>query len=131
MIGLQILAPGVGTTLEAYAMGPARYGYAVEKLTTTIRYLATGPGDARQRLARAFLIFHTLGEEDFPPEARARWNWVKQQLTKFGPLMHPDGTVWRGSVEHTMSRIRKKTGAKIAEAIYDLYWEVSGNREYF
>ena len=108
-----------------------RYSYAVEKLTTTLECLAIHQGDARERLTAAFPIFFTLREDDFPPEYRKEWCWVIRELTKFGPLLDYKGEVWRGSVENTMRRIQKKTGSKIAKKIYELYWVVSENRQYF
>ena len=112
-------------------MGPDPYSYAVEKLTTTLECLATHPGDVRERLTSAFPTFCTLTKDDFPPEYQKKWEWVQKELTKFGPLRDCKGEVWRGSVENTMKRVRKKTGAKIAKTIYELYWAVSENQQYF
>jgi len=53
-----------------------------------------------------------------------------KELTKFGPLLDYKGEPWRGSVENTMKKVRNRTGVKIAEAIYDLYWSLSENTEY-
>ncbi|MCK4913035.1 MAG: hypothetical protein KAS69_00365 [Planctomycetes bacterium] len=112
-------------------MEQKRYNYAVEKLTTTLKCLATHPGDVRKRLKAASLIFCVLREGDFPPEHRNEWRWVKNELTKFGPLLNDKGEIWQGSIENTMYRIRKKTGSKIAKKIYELYWVVSENQQYF
>jgi len=107
-----------------------RHAYAVEKLATAIRCLATHPGDVRERLIAAHLCFHTLQERDFPPEHIEKWKSVMKELTKFGPLLDYKGEPWRGSVENTMKKVRNRTGVKIAEAIYDLYWSLSENTEY-
>lgn len=107
------------------------YHYTVEKLTTTLECLITHPGDARERLTAAFLALHTLSEKDFPPEHRKKWRWVMKELTKFGPLLDYKGDVWRGSVENTMRRVRKQTASRIIKAIYELYWVVSENEQYF
>lgn len=111
-------------------MASNQYQYAVEKLTTALQVLTTHEGDARQRLACAYLSFHTLSERDFPPELADRWRWVTTQLTKFGPLLGRDGEVLRGSVDNTMRRVQKRTAAKIIEVIVDLYWAVSENERY-
>lgn len=113
-------------------MNNNQYSYAVEKLTNTLTCLATHPGDARQRLACAYKrLFHTLQEHHFPPECQEKWRWVMRQLTKCGPLKDCTGKIHVGSVDNTMRRVRKNTGAKIAEAIYELYWAVSKNQRYF
>ena len=106
------------------------YSYTVEKLTAALESLATHPGDARERLGSAFLIFHTLTEKDFPPEYQEKWKWVMDKITKSGPILDYKGDVWRGSVENTMRRIKNKTASKILKVIYELYWVVSENKQY-
>ena len=107
-----------------------KYIYAIERLTTALECLATHPGDVRERLSAAYLSFHTLREDDFPPEHQEKWRWVKREMTKFGPMLGPNGEVWRGSVENTMKRVRNGTASKIAKAVYALYWAVTSNRMY-
>lgn len=107
-----------------------RYGYTVEKLTNTLECLAIHPGDVRERLTAAFLSFHTLRSNDFPPEYRKDWDWVLSELTKYGPLINYKGEVWRGSVTNTMHHVHKSTASKIAKKIYELYWAVSENQQY-
>jgi hypothetical protein len=106
------------------------HGYALQKLADALETLATHPGDVRERLASAYLCFHPLQERDFPAELQADWNWVMNELTKFGPGPSYDGVVRAGSVEHTMSRIKKATGSKIAKKLFELYWSVSGHNRY-
>jgi hypothetical protein len=107
-----------------------RYSYTVEKLTSAIDCLVTHPGDVRERLTCAYLGFHTLTENDFPPNLRADWRWVMKELTKFGEQRNHKGEVRIGSVENTMQRVRKATGVKISKKIYALYWAVSENTRY-
>jgi hypothetical protein len=51
--------------------------YALEKLSHAVSYLAVGPGDLRERLKTAYMEFHPVSEDDFPPHLQADWNWVK------------------------------------------------------
>lgn len=95
--------------------------YAEQKLRETIYSLAIGPGDIRQRLAQAYQGFPRLEKEHFPKELLSDWEWVLKELKKFGPLLREDGSVFRGSVEHTCSRIKNKTGVKIAKKILEMY----------
>ncbi len=95
--------------------------YIQEKLSNAVYVLAVGEGDVRERLVSAFIACITLKPKDFPPEFQKDWEWVLQQLTKYGPIVRDDGSVFRGSVENTMSRIKRKTGAKIARKIYELH----------
>lgn len=111
-------------------MEPRSRSYTIEKLTTAVDCLVTHPGDVRERLACAFLSFHTLTENDFSPELRSDWRWVMNQLTRYGPLLNHNGEAWMGSVENTMRRVRRSTGVKIAKRIYQLYWDVSENKQY-
>ena len=98
--------------------------YAYEKLLVAIEYMATGAGDVRERLANAFLSFHPVREEDFPPRLRKDWRWVKHQLTRYGPLVDENGKVFRGSVENTMHKIKRVTGVRIAKKLLRLYHEL-------
>ena len=98
-----------------------RKSYAHQKLRETIYSLATGPGDIRKRLVMAHRGFFTLKKENFPKELQSDWEWVLKELKKFGPLLREDGSVFRGSVEHTCSKIKNKTGVKIANKILDMY----------
>ena len=108
----------------------SRYDYMVEKLGNAIEILATHPGDARARIIASYLQFHTLRASDFPEQLRADWEWIISEITRFGPA--PDFGIGRrrGSVEHTMSRVRNRTAAKVAEKLYELYWVVSENQQY-
>ena len=104
--------------------------YVVEKLTTTLRCLATHRGDARARIIDCYLCFHALREEDFPEELRGDWRWIMTTITKVGPMVAADGRVLRGSVETTMRASKNVTAAKVAERLWTLYWAVSSNTAY-
>ena len=94
--------------------------YIVEKLTNVLEALATGPGDARSRLANAFSACH-LEQEDFPSEHRKTWAGIKRDVTKFGPLTDTNGKMWRGSIENTLGGMRNTTASDIAKRLFDLY----------
>lgn len=106
------------------------YSYTLEKLTQAMAVLTIHHGDARERLNAAFLNFHTLKQEDFPKHLQKKWKWVIKEITKFGPLLDHEGKVWRGSVENTLRRIRKKSASKIIAVIHQIYWEISDNKQY-
>ena len=97
------------------------YTYAKGKLRETIFSLAIGPEDVRKRLAQVYHGFFALKKEHFPESLQSDWEWIHKELTKFGPLTREDGSIFRGSVEHTCSKINKKTGVKIAKKILDIY----------
>ena len=110
--------------------GNNKYDHAVEKLTDTLKCLATHPGDARERIVAAYFSFGHLQAEEFPEEYRKDWVWIKKEITKFGPLTDYKGKVWRGSVENTMKTVRRATASKIVKKLYELYWAVSANKQY-
>lgn len=89
------------------------------------RKLAIGEGNVRERLRGAFRVLRMLREDEIPPDMRTDWSWVMHQLTRLGPDVGTDGTVYKTAVDHTMSRIRNVTGRKIAERIYRLNREFS------
>lgn len=106
------------------------HSYTVEKLTDALTCLATHPGDARKRVVSAYYCIHTLDETDFPEECRKDWNWILAELTKRGSFVDQNGNTTCGAVENTMNRRKNKTASKIAEKIYELYWQVSENTKY-
>lgn len=106
------------------------YKYAIEKLTNALECLATHPGDARERVASAYLVCAGLRVEDLPEKSKKDWLWIISELTKRGPLTNYTGEVWRGSIENTMKSARKSTASKIAKKFFQIYWAVSENRQY-
>jgi hypothetical protein len=106
------------------------YGYAAQRLTTTIACLATHPGDARRRIIAAAPIFNVIKKEDLPPHLREKWVWVIDEATKFGPILKNNGEALYSSVENTMYKRKNSTAAKLAKAIYEIYWEISSNCRY-
>ncbi len=95
--------------------------YVAEKLQEAVEILCIGQGDVRSRLEEAFMSL-PLFSSDFPPEFQADWEWIEKQMTKYGPVVGKDGRVSMSSVKHTMGRIRNRTGQKIAQRIFNLYW---------
>jgi len=100
--------------------------YAYEKLLVALDSLAAGTGDVRERLLHAYECFPMLKPADFPEHLRADFQWVMDQLTRFGPRYHENGKLAQGSVEHTMRRIQNRRGARIARKIVHLYHELDG-----
>lgn len=98
-----------------------KYSYAKGKLRETIYSLAIGPEDIRNRLFQTHQGFFNLNKEQFPKKLQSDWDWIHKELTKFGPLKREDGSIFRGSVEHTCSKIQNKTGVKIAKKILEIY----------
>jgi len=106
------------------------HDHSIEMLTNVLKCLATHSGDARERVAVAYQCCSHMMPEELPESCRKDWEWIKKEVTKFGPLTDYKGDVWRGSVENTMKTVRKSTGEKIAKKFYALYWAVSKNRPY-
>lgn len=106
------------------------HSYAVEKLTDALECLATLPGDVRERLLVAYECIVPLEEIDLPAYLHKDWQWVFQQLTRYGPVFDHKGVLREGSVQHTLRRIKNSTGSKIAQRIYQIYWSVSKNTQY-
>lgn len=93
-------------------------GYALQKLELAVIDLATGGGDVRSRLEfvhREHL--HILRERDFPIAFRSDWARIDSALKAKGPKTDSDGSVYVGALRHTLSRIRNKTGSRIASDI--------------
>lgn len=109
---------------------PTTFNYVREKLNIAVEQLATGKGNVNDRLKSAFMSFHTLKESDFPEALKSDWKWILSEMTKFGPVLNADQSVFQGSVDHTLGRIRHSTGEKIAKRIFMVYREMNGNANY-
>lgn len=106
------------------------YHYTVEKLTNALEVLATHPGDARERVAAAYLCCFTLQEDDFPAEHQAKWRSLVAELDRFPPDQRVDGTLLNSSLDVWARKVRTSTGEKMAKLLWELYWSVSLNRQY-
>jgi len=99
-----------------------------EKLTHALYILATGKGDARQRVRHAYLACLTLSGSDFPPELAKDWQSIAKELA---PAEKGKGVVV-GSLENAtrIRRMNSTAAARIAHRMWRLYWAVSANEEY-
>ncbi len=112
-----------------------RYLYAHEKLSTSVRILATGEGDIRSRLQVVFNEFQTLQSKDFPLELQKDYSWIIKELTKREPKYHFDiidnpfdenqmnYLEWKkdGSLIYNLRRMKNRTGSRIAKKVCDLH----------
>jgi hypothetical protein len=101
------------------------YFYAYEKFNDALHSLATGPYDVRQRLRSVYLHFHPVRKKHLSEQLQNDYQWVLDQLTRFGPVIGRDGKVLRGTVEETLVRIRNSTVSKIAERILHIYHQLN------
>ena len=105
-----------------------KHGYVSEKLGSATRGMASGQGDARQRLLAAFHVFHTLSAEDFPKELQVEWKGIMESLTSKGPVYDSKDEPIIGSVENTMRNISLEAAEEIAKRVVNLYDEVKSSK---
>lgn len=89
--------------------------YAESKLKDVIYVLATSPGDVKQRLVQAFSPPPFITTSDFPSHLKHEWIWIHDQLFK------RSNPAFDSKVSASLYRRHKKTAAKIAERVYDLW----------
>lgn len=107
------------------------YFYTIEKLTNALQSLALGEEDIRYRLVDACIEINTLEENDFPEDLKKKWIDFKNGTTKKGPFfLAIDGRQTKTAEENTLINGRKKTAKVLATKLFELYWEVSENRQY-
>lgn len=87
-------------------------------LEEIVRTLAVGPGDIKSRLHEIINEVSWLDNNNFPNELSNDWNLIILELTKYGERKPV------GAIENTINRIRRNTGMKIAEKIFDLKEEM-------
>ncbi len=97
-----------------------RHSYAREKFGAAVESMATSRGDIKSRLWSAFLIFHTLKEDDFPNELKEYWNSIYSALTTEEPTYDANGDVTDGRVQNTLKVIDEDKCVEIANKITEL-----------
>ena len=102
-----------------------QYRRCREKFRAAIFRLAVGEGDVRDRLRGAYRYLRMLSELDVPPHLRKEWASILTSLTRHGAEVDSSGTVYRTSVGHTLSKIRNRSGRRIAERIFALTRKLS------
>ena len=122
------------TDHETTSRDRARAQDVISRVTAAVETLCIGKGDVRSRLESAAedqLI--PLREQDFPVALRNKFRRIMDAATQYDasdldksiPL--PFGkshTQYEGTVQATMRRIRRRTGARIAHDIWSLYREL-------
>lgn len=91
-----------------------------EKMNDALYCLAVREGDVRQRLRGAYRVLCVLSLTDVPVSHRQEITSILAACTRLGPELGPDSEVWATSLEHTMRRIKNRTGRRLAERIYRL-----------
>jgi hypothetical protein len=91
--------------------------YLVKKFYAAVYDLATGEGDARSRVDKAYYRFWHIWVNDYPKELREHVEWITEQLTN---RSGPQGK----TIPFNLSRMQNRTAAKIAERILFIYHEL-------
>lgn len=122
------------TDPESTLQDRARAQDVIWRVMAAVETLCVGKGDVRSRLEAAVVHQLTpLREQDFPVALRDRFRRIIDAATRYDasdldkrfPL--PFGkshTQEQGTVQATMRRIRRRTGARIAQDIWSLYREL-------
>ena len=87
-----------------------------ERLYFSVRALAVGKEDVRQRLGEMAFTLLPLRVEDFPAELQTEYESISKLLHKH--LSQQDN---KTAVETTCEHMKNATGAAIAERIFELY----------
>jgi len=95
-----------------------------EKFHEALHRLAVAEGDVRCRLKGAYRPLRSLSENEVPEGLRPEWAAILNALTRHGPELSTDGTLYQTAIDHTMSRIKNSTGRAMAERIYNLCLQI-------
>jgi len=90
------------------------------KFNAALYALAVREGDVRARLRCAYRELRSLREDEVPVRLRTEWHAVLKELTRRGPSYFSTGEVHQSAIDHTLNRMRNKTGRRIAVKIYAL-----------
>jgi len=103
---------------------PTSVGYAYEKLSNAVEYLATGAGDVRDRLRMAGREVLFIRTEELPEWLQSEVNEIITSLTKRGCREGFDSPL-----ESTLHGMHRSTGVAIARRIYELKYRVQSSRD--
>ena len=92
-----------------------RMAYAAEKFVGLYRWFAVAPGDARDRLIKAYSLLCVVRPDDLPEPLRGHLAGVYGEITR-RPARHQ----WEGSVEATVRTMRNTTASRIIERLLDI-----------
>ena len=119
---------------ETTSRDRARAQDVIWRVTAAVETLCIGEGDVRSRLKSAVVYqLHPLRERDFPVALRNIFRRIMDAATRYDasdldkslPLPYGKShTQYEGTIEATMRRIRRRTGARIAHDIWSLYREL-------
>lgn len=112
---LHLRMPHRPPRLDPASIDCSRVRYAAEKMGGLARTLATGEGDARDRLISAFWTFHVIRPGDLPEPLKSHMQAIYDQITR-RPARHR----MEGSVEATVRTMRNATAARILERLLDI-----------
>ena len=107
----------------------SRASYTLNKFSQAVWVLATGPGDVRSRLHEAYISLAGASASDLPDDLRADFKWVTDQLGRYEPTDVQRRRGW-GSLDATLTKIKNKTGVKIAERIVAIELELRRRLEH-
>jgi len=124
-----------------------KYWYAHDKFSKAIYILATGAEDVRSRLLSVWQhSLRGLDDEQLPEDLRKDFVWIKKQLRKYNEKWPGElddlkqqekrdhtfkdkcANHYPNPVDATLQRIRKKSGAEIAQRIYNIYDALKSRR---
>lgn len=99
--------------------------YAREKLYLSIRDLATGEGDARERLGDVF-VYHLihLKSEDLPEYHWKKLVEIRKKISKRTPPSYYD----IGAIKYSLKFLKNKTASKFIQQIIEMAEEVGALR---
>jgi hypothetical protein len=92
--------------------------YLLEKFRDVIGTLATGPGDARSRVAGASMAIEHLQLRRIPPSIRRDMRWIRDQTDKRVT------DAWNPDRPASMPRSQNRTASKIAKRMLKVYMQV-------
>jgi len=109
-----------------------KYAYSLEKFEDACHILAVEEGEIRSRLLPVFNVLMLIAvnpEEHLPSKLVKDFQWIISQLTKYpepDPHVPPQlGREWeQGNVRYTLSRMYNKTAKRIADRIWNIWWNL-------
>ena len=122
------------TNHDSTSLDRARAQDVIWRVTAAVETLCVGKGDVRSRLETAVVDqLIPLREHNFPVALRDKFRRIIRAATRYDAsvldklLPLPFGkphTKKQGTVQATMRRIQRRTGARIAQDIWSLYQEL-------
>jgi len=102
----------------------SNYRYGLEKILKGLRRIVTYPGNPKEKILDAYIYeLRLIKEKNLPPHLWEKFLILEERLSR-KKARYFRGKKTVGSAKESLRGTRNTTAAKLAEIVFDLYFEL-------